>query len=220
MKILFYIIISFSILLGVIFLWGWYLLVPLLLTVIFPFFLYLLSYKLRINKIVKCILIVCFFLLSMIISFITLFYETLTDISSTWRYKWIIKNYENDIVFEHFPKKIPNYAENVKFSYFSWFLQWWWFLFLKIEVDQHRYKQIYDSFKKEELIDADIPKDNLKGYPKYRYIDEDIKNYETIILHSYPYKNSSESHYWNHWEVSWVWFNHQTYEIIYWADFW
>lgn len=214
------IIILFSLLLGIAFLWGWYLLVPLFLIIVFPSFLYLLSYKLKINKIIKSIVITGFWILSFITLFSVLFYETLTDIKSTWRYKWIIKSYENNILFEHFPKRIPSNAKNIKFSYFWWFLQWWWFLFLKVKIDQNLFEQEYDFHKEKELIDADVPIDILKGYPKYRYIDEDINDYETLILYSKPHKEPSELHYWNHWKVSWIWFNHDSYEIIYWADFW
>ena len=206
-------IVILSLLLWILFWIGWFILLPIFLIIVFPSILYLISFELKIKKWIKTILIVILFIISFYASIIILFYELITPTKSEWKYKWIVKN---NILFDHFPEKIPKYAKNIKFLYFWWFLQWGWFNYLKIKVESNMFENTYNKFKEKELIDVEIPIYSLKGFPTFRNIDENLDDYKIMILYSKPYKESN----WNHWKVSWIGFNEKNHEIIYWSEFW
>lgn len=197
----------------------WYYFLTVLFSIIVPLTIYFYYNKAkkysRLNGIIALYVI-----LSPFIFVFNSFYNAANDVHSLWKYESIISDFWRSQLVEHFPKEIPDNAGSILFSFRQQFLQRWWHIHLKINVEPDIYDNIYNEFKWKEPKNIDYP-NYSSDFPNFREIGESVNEYKNIYLYSRPYKSPTETdHYWNHWVVSWTSFNSNNYNIIYWAEFW
>lgn len=188
---------------SIIFTWLFLLIIP-------SSIVYYFLYKRKSWKIILPIIALLIIIITPFMMLVELISMSFNPVSSTWRYKSILRDIWDSQYTEHFPESINIFSRNVKFSFAPQFLQWWGHFVLKQKLDSSKLKE---KFLIHDNNYEDIP-DHLN--PNISVIEENISNYKVIFIYAQPYQKDN----WNHGRTSWVAFWKYDTSIIYWYEFW
>ncbi|MFA5794584.1 MAG: hypothetical protein WC980_05895 [Candidatus Brocadiia bacterium] len=155
------------------------------------------------------------------------------------RYEKMISSSSGELL-EHFPRKIPPDAKNVRFSYLPQFLQGGGHMQIRYTLPADRITELYGQFSKIKTKsffggNINIHMNMENGMPTTDFYTNDFGNlspkeryqkmkfpddYEIMIFDKIIKSSESVDGYWNHGESHGVVISKQRNEIIYWADFW
>lgn len=177
-------------------------------------------------KIVKILFWILFGLLTLTSACAGCFFASFQEVSNPYVYEWLSRpRLGSSRLIDHFPKKIPEGAQEIRFFYQQGFMQGGDSVQLHLTLPPEKIKDIWDEYApqaKEKLpanTDAFPPIGDRTSAPDIRelYFPE---RFTLLVLGARPYEPEGSDFAWNHGETFGLAISPGSSEVIYWAESW